>query len=485
MSGTRVSAIFLLAGLSLAANGSRGFAATLDDPPKAPAQDLLVGTIQIDGGDPLAIQFGAASKKGVDAYVFPTEDRPGVTSVIGLRGTVPGVGGKSGLHLIAFIHLYDDGAHFLEGEILNDAMMSPPGKVNATWHIEFGGAVVADGKGPILDECAIGFAAGDLRFAPRKDLWTAYTAGLPDPKKVTGVPLRDADPVADADPNPHTHATGSPRNRYVAVAAAKYYFTNDARYLSRLMDYTLAQARRPYHLSEPDGCPFQQSKHPEAYFIEGHPELQPYRDTFGRITLSKAELEAPPQNGWDPEHMNVEELYATYVLCGSRIARRELLLIAEQALSTKPVREENYYQSSARAFGWVCRLLVRAHQASGEERFLDGARRMMDSVRKHALMSGTYRALVPQKPKDDHIANEKFDTPFMIAVATSAIALYLKEDPKDEKARELLKFCGDLLVEQGYSRENGGFYYDFSAESSTKHGDGKSIDGVLSSTLGS
>ncbi len=451
----------------------------LDEAKKAPSGDLLIGKIQIEGADALDIKFGFDSKVGIDAYVFPTEDRPGVASVIGIRGVVPGLKGKSGLSLLAFIHFYSDGAHFLEGQILNDSMTEPPGKVNATWHLEFRGEVVADGHGPILDECAIAFASGPPRFAPRADLWSAFTAGLPDPKKVSGVPRKDAEPVADPDPKPSTHAAGSPRSRYVAVAAAKYYFTQDDRYLARLMDYVIAQARRPYHLSEADGSPFLFSRHPEAWFVEGRPELKPYRDTFGRIALSKVELEAPPQNGWDHEHMNVEELYASYVLFGSRIARRELLLIAEQLLSTGYVREEGHTQHSARAFGWVARLLVRAHQVSGEERYLDGVRRMMDSVRKHAIMTGPYPAFIPQEPKADHMASEKFDTPFMIAVATSAIALYLKEAPKDDKARELLKFCGDLLVDQGYSREKGGFFYDFSCESKNKHGEGDSIDGVV------
>lgn len=66
----------------------------------------------------------------------------------------------------------------------------------------------------------------------------------------------------------------------------------------------------------------------------------------------------------------------------------------------------------------------------------------------------------------------------MVSVAASAIALYLQVVPADEGARQLLKFCGDLIVDQGYSPTNGGFYYDYSVDSAKKGGDGKSIDGV-------
>lgn len=66
----------------------------------------------------------------------------------------------------------------------------------------------------------------------------------------------------------------------------------------------------------------------------------------------------------------------------------------------------------------------------------------------------------------------------MVSVAASAIALYLQVVPADEGARQLLKFCGDLIVDQGYSPTNGGFYYDYSVDSGKKGGDGASIDGV-------
>lgn len=444
-----------------------------------PSGDLLIGRVAVTGGETKTIRFGFDGSEGIRAFSFSTEGRAGVAAVVGGHCRIPGANGTDGLTLVFFAHFYADGAHFLEGQILNDGMKAPTGAVEAEWRLEFRGQLVTEGKRELKDECGVGFHSGDPRYAPKLDAWALYTVGLPDPKTVKGIPKSDADPVADPDPHENTHKAGSPRNAYVAVDAAKFHFTDDERYLARLMDFVDAQARRPYHLSEADGTPFHFSRYPEAHFLEGKPERKPYRETFGRLGMTEPQLASPPQNGWDQEHLTVEELFAAYVLFGSRIARRELLLIAEQVLTKPNVKEPGYTQHSARAFGWTARVFVRAYQASGDERYLDAVRRMMDSVRKHAVMEGAYRAFVPQDPRNDHIADERWESPFMVAVAASAIALYLQVVPADERARELLGFCGDLLVDQGYSPTNGGFYYDYSVDSSKKSGDGASYDGVV------
>lgn len=452
--------------------------------PEAPQQalpkgPLLKGTVTLAGLDPYEFHFGFDGNKNLRAFNFPTEDREGVAVVIGGHAAIPGPKGRSGPTFLFFLHAYSDGTHYLEAQLLNDAIVDPPGKLDAVWHIEFAGKVVADGKGTLLDQCGVAFQSGTPQFAPRQDLWQHMQQIFPPQAKVTGFSIADAEPKADPDPVASTHQTGSPRNRYVAVEAAKYYYSQDERYLARLLDFVAAQARRPYHLSESDGTPFQQPRHPEAWFIEGRPEMKPYRDTFGRLQLTAPELEKPKYNGWDPEHMNVEELYAAYVLTGSRIARRELLLIAEQLLSTPMCRTEGYSQHSARAFGWVMRALVRAHQVSGEDRYVLAIQRMMESVRKVAVMKGNYKALIPLEPRNDHMKNERYESPFMVAVAASALALYVDIEPNDEGGRELMKLTGDLLVERGYSPTQGGFVYDYSCDSGNTNGDPAQIDGVV------
>lgn len=462
-------------------------AAPAQPAPAASTQpELLEATVQVDGGAPLEVRFGFDGTQGVTAYPLSTEGRPGVSAVVGGFARSPGAKGKSGLSFLFFMHFYADGGSFLEVQIANDAMVDAPGKVDATYKVSFKGAPVSEGKRTFLDETALTLWAGTPRFAPRTDLWQKYTADFPDAKAVGPVPKalapdsrNDAERVEDPDPTKDTHSAGSPRNRYWAVQAVRYYLTDDARYLERLMDFVAAQGERPYHLSEASGEPFFHEAHPEAWFIEGRPEMKTYRETFGRMMMTPDQVEKGKANGWDHEHMNVEELYAAYVTVGSRIARRELVLIAEQLLSTAIVREKDHSQHSARAFGWVARMFVRAFDATGQQRYLEAVRKMMDSVRAHWIPDGTFKGFVPQDPKPDHMADKRWESPFMVAIATSAIALYLEAEPTDTAARDMLIFCGDLLVDQGYSEAQGGFYYDYSLDDASKSHDGHDINGVV------
>jgi hypothetical protein len=459
-------------------------AAEPQDPAQAPAalegNDLTV-RVDIQGVGEATLSFGALGTRGFAVYPLDTEKRPGVAAVYGGTGRVGASADKGGFTVLFFLHLYEDGQSFLEGQILNDAAAKPFGNIDASYQVTFRGATIAEGSRTFYDETGVGFWAGQLRFAPRQDLLKKFVAQLPPKSRLKGIPLSDTEPVDDPDPVKNTHQSGSPRNRYVAVQGAKFVLTEDARYLARLMDFVVAQARRPYHLSEANGEPVFHAMHPEAYFLEGRPEMLAYRDTFDRLLIPSAQLKnGDGYNGWDREHMNVEELYATYVLTGSRVARRDLVLIVEQLLSTADVRDENKKPHSARTLGWMTRAFVRGYQATGNQAYLDGVRRMMNATLLHRDAEPPYRALVPQPPQGDHMKDEKWESPFMVAVATTALALYLDEDPTDSVARELLTFCGDLLVEQGYSPEHGGFYYDYSAESSKKSTGVPATKGVAS-----
>ncbi|MEE3326860.1 MAG: hypothetical protein VX252_05975 [Myxococcota bacterium] len=441
--------------------------------------ELVQATVKVEGSLPKRFSYGFGQTEGWEVYAFSTEEREGLVALIGGYGRTPDIGEKSGLSVLFFLHFYANRTAFLELQILNDAMDNPPGAVNVDYEVRFRGDVVASGTRRMADETGLGFTGGEPFFAPREDLWEKYLSQMPLAGSVHGISRTDAEKKEDPDEVRNTHQSGSPRNRWASIEASKYAQTGDDRYLARLMDFVMAQARRPYHLSEKNGEPFLFSKYPDARFIEGKPEKRAYLETFGRILLEDSDFDNGGYNGWDHEHMNVEELYAAYVMLGSRIARRELVLIAEELLSTRYVKDEGKHQHSARAFGWNARALIRAWQATGEERYRNAVRRMMDSLRAHWSPAGAYRTLIAQKPRNDHMPDQMWESPFMVAVATSTIALYLREEGEDEEARELLKFCGDLLVERGYSPAGGGFYYDYSAESSDKTGDGTKTRGVV------
>jgi len=438
---------------------------------------LLDVSIRVDGAADSQFSYGLASSSGFRVFALSPEDRPGVVAVVGGHGRTAAIRGKAGLTVLFFLHFYQSRQMFLELQILNDSIEDPPGKVSAEWTVTMGGAVLSDGKGDFADETGLTLFGGRVLPAPRVDLLAELLATMPEPGGIAGVPA-SGKKLGDPDSIKNTHQTGSPRNRWIAIEAARFLATEDAGHIDRMFDFVAAQGRRPYHLSEPSGAPFLFANYPTAHFIEGKPELKAHRETFGRMSLPPTAFATGGRNGWDHEHMNVEEFYASYVLTGSRVARRELVLIAEQLLSTRYVKDAGQHQHSARAFGWVARLLIRAGQATGETRYRDGVRRMMGSLKEHWQPSGAYKALVPQEPRGDHMPTERWESPFHVAVATSALALYDRVYPGDVDATELLFFCADLLVDQGYSPTNGGFYYDYSVESGNKNGDGKQTKGV-------
>ena len=78
---------------------------------------------------------------------------------------------------------------------------------------------------------------------------------------------------------------------------------------------------------------------------------------------------------------------------------------------------------SAQRFGWTARALVRAYQATGNLRYMDAVRRMMESLRVHRIADGPSPALVAQDPVPDKFSDGPWESPAMVAVAASAIAL--------------------------------------------------------------
>lgn len=448
--------------------------------PKLPANvpPLVEVEIQVQGRAAEKVSFGLEGTQGLEVFALSTEGREHVAAVIGGYGRAGGAGTITGVSVLFFLHLHKNGTSLLEVQIANDAIPAPLGTTQIRYAVKSMGVLIREDERVFPDQTGVTLFLGEGRFAPRPDLLKSYLETVPSPSGLRRVDLSDADPVDDPDPTKDTHAPGSPRNRYHAVQAVKYLATNDRRYLDRLLDFVAQQAERPYHLSEPNGEPMFAARYPKAHFIEGRPNLGGGREGFGRDALTKEGRGGAARNGWDHEHMNVEELYAAYVLTGSRIARRELIQIAEQLLTTPYVKDEGYFQHSARAFGWVARLLVRAYQVSHEDRYLDGVRRMMRSIRKHRS-TGPYPALVPQKPQNDHMKDERWESPFMVAIAASALALYCREVPADAEAKDLLRFCGDLLVDRGWDPVGQGYFYDYSVDSDRKTGTAQTNGVVL------
>lgn len=440
---------------------------------------LFEAEVVIAGMPPQTFRYGIGDNQGIRAFALTNERRPGLIAVIGGHGRVVGPGESAGLNLLFFMHVYPDGTSFIEGQLLNDAIQQPSGRLRASYRVRHRGVTVAAGEQVFADQTGVGFAGGEPRFVPRDALLRAYTATVPVPTQSVAALLDRSDAAPGANPYPLSEPTSVlSHNRYHCIGAVKFLFTRDRRYLLRLMDFVTFQAARPYHLSEVTGEPFLAARHPNCNIVDGRPELLPYRDTLGRDELPPGAEAEMAGRGWEGEHPDVEDLYAAYVLLGSRVARRELVLIAEQLMSTPAVRVEGYRQTSAGAFGWTARALLRAHQATGESRYVEAVTRMLVSLRKHRVAAGPWRALVPQQPDARHLADERWEASVGVAAAASALAMYCRARPGDAAALELLQFCGDLLVERAYAPELGGFFDGYSIDSDRRIGAGDAMDGA-------
>jgi len=147
-------------------------------------------------------------------------------------------------------------------------------------------------------------------------------------------------------------------------------------------------------------------------------------------------------NGFDPEHMTLDDVYECYLLTGSWPALDALRSAGEAMLTWWEVKEGGRSFSS-RSFGWTLRALVQVYRATGDPRYLDAARRMVH--REDATRGkGDVKWFIKQKPDARHIADKEWDAPWMVSVALRGLGAYWHEtaDPiVPPMARDLTEFC--------------------------------------------
>lgn len=243
----------------------------------------------------------------------------------------------------------------------------------------------------------------------------------------------------------NTHQSGSPRNQLSVFLEALQSGRNDL--------FRWAQSRawhamdlRPYHI---DG--FLAAEHPDANLYEGVPHSnEPPSRRLGRSEIPARFPEykqgLPEKghgyNGFDPEHMTLDDIYECYLLTGSWPALDALRSAGEAMLTWKEVIPSGEIHS-ARSFGWTLRALVQVHRATGEARYLDAARRLV--ARADAERGkGTVKYLQRMKPDGRHLADQESDAPFMVAVALHGLSAYWQQtaDPLvPPMAADLSDFC--------------------------------------------
>ncbi len=226
----------------------------------------------------------------------------------------------------------------------------------------------------------------------------------------------------------NTHTTGSPRNllsvylEFMQSGRAEAFAAGQARAFH-------AMDLRPFHIRG-----FRASDFPRANLYEGTPHVneQP-ANRLGRSEMSARFPEyktgLPPAghgyNGFDSEHMTLDDIYECWLLTGDWVAHDALVSAGEAMLTWHTVQPGGDLWA-ARNIGWTLRALVQVHRATGERRYLDAAADMVaraDRERGH----GAVKYLRKGAPDPRHIADATSEAPWMVAIAIHGLCAYWAE----------------------------------------------------------
>lgn len=423
----------------------------------------------VELGEGLAIDLAAAE---------PIDVRPGLVTREGRAQIAPG------LFVRATLYTRHVGAGWwAEVSLENGDYREPHGYLEGEWALVVPGAGVVF-RHPIAVPDGTGAAVvlGRPWWAPN-EAGEALLAELPDVEVPPEAIARWAARPDDPDPTWNTHQVGSPRNELYALDASlcRYAPASDPRVLT---DHVAAQTGtyragkwlpgRQYHYFLRDGRPYDAF---DADMVDGQ---APARfgeygilidkwgrdDSLGRRFLTEEQRRPSARNAYDFEHMAVERLYAAWVLLGSQMALRDIVLIAQTSLSRAPWEAPRVWIRgawwSSRSWGWTVRMLVRCYQATGELRYLTCAREMLsllweDDLAFTLLGRGTSRAdfALPfvltrefqttiwrwEEPPDSPRHNDRpLEACWQAAVTGSTLWLGYEVDP-DEAWRDTWRAC--------------------------------------------
>src|SRR5262249_42426129 len=135
---------------------------------------------------------------------------------------------------------------------------------------------------------------------------------------------------------------------------------------------------------------FTAAKFPNANLHEGTPhENEPPGNRLGRSEMDKRftkwktglPAKGHGYNGFDPEHMTLDDIYECWLLTGDWVAQDALVSAGEAMLTWKSV-EPGGELHTARTTGWTLRALVQVFRATGERRYLDACKDMVERADK-------------------------------------------------------------------------------------------------------
>jgi|GEM_PF-3439281 len=226
----------------------------------------------------------------------------------------------------------------------------------------------------------------------------------------------------------NTHSTGSPRNRLSVFLEAVQSGSPD------LFDLALARARHAMDLRAYHILGFSADRYPLANLYEGTPHVnEPPENRLGRSEMATRFPEYKtglPEgghgyNGFDGEHMTLDEVYECWLLTGDWTARESLAQAGEAMLTWHTVMP-GYDLHSARSFGWTLRALVQVFRATRDRRFLDACAQMVARADEQRG-KGEVKYFRAGPPDTRHIADQQSESPWMVAVALHGLCAYWSE----------------------------------------------------------
>ena len=149
-------------------------------------------------------------------------------------------------------------------------------------------------------------------------------------------------------------------------------------------------------------------------------------------------------------HQWVEGFFDYYHLTGKREAYDAAIAIGENYLRHLAVeRYEQAGKYQARDLGWMLKALVVLYRETGQERFLDHSRELVERFKEWQRSLGGFLA-----PYTDHV---QIRVPFMIAIAVNALKVY-HQVTGGGSVKDLIVKEVDALLEHALL-DNGLFYY--------------------------
>jgi exo-rhamnogalacturonan lyase-like protein len=257
-----------------------------------------------------------------------------------------------------------------------------------------------------------------------------------------------------------THTSGSPRN--VLTAFPCFAQTGRLEFFEVEEEGALHGASvRTFHLGG-----FLQANHPQSYIFEGvpFPNLAAFPDDLGRSSLPYQYLslkwgipvEGHGWNGFDDEHLTIDQLYEYTLLTGNPITEEAIAEMAEEILTFPHVAKLGKEPLTSRGTAWTLRSLLKAYAITGKPRYGIGATTLiknLDMFRGKAPNAWA-TAAVDYKGYFQP-ANDTVDAPWQMGILLHPLALYYRWTGDPSVLQMMIEF-GDYLCGPAWG-PNGNF----------------------------